>query len=68
MLFNEIHGKLQFFLLGNEIEVREGEPILTYPKLFLPDNEIKVREGEHDDPEEGGQGAVQDRREHVLQR
>ncbi len=36
--------------------------------MFLPDNEIKVREGEHDDPKEGGQGAVQDRREHVLQR
>jgi hypothetical protein len=36
--------------------------------LFLPDNEIKVRESEHDDPEEGGQGAVQYRREHVLQR
>ena len=34
----------------------------------LPDDKVEVGEGEHDDAEEGGEGAVEDRRQHVLQR
>ncbi len=33
----------------------------------LPNDKVEVWEGEHDDAEEGGEGTVEDRRQHVLQ-
>ena len=34
---------------------------------ILPEYEVKLRECEHHDSEEGGEGSVHDRSEHVLQ-
>ena len=36
--------------------------------LYVPEDEVELGEGEHGDPQQGGDGAVGDGGEHVLQR
>jgi len=51
-----IHCKCDVIMVDPLVSVR-----------VLPDDKVEVWEGEHDDAEEGGEGAVEDRRQHVLQ-